>query len=202
MTIYKPMTKKQLKGVVAEYAATFPDWMMLEDNTAFFRDHGPIRQMIWLQRLSYAAYRPTHVISALPIAIPSMLTQLMDVRNRQVEFKWHERKWRGAVAAMEQQFKPNIRKPIDLAEVLTLCEAEVREATNDLAMLAILYAWLERKAEATDCCERMQHCPLPTLAPMPKWEEAMRSFGRDLARAIEAGNERAFLSQRDASYPK
>jgi hypothetical protein len=60
-------------------------------------------------------------------------------------------------------------------------------------MLAVLYAWLGRDAEALDCCERMQHCPLPTLAPMPEWEDAMRTFGRALAKAVGAGTAREFL---------
>ena len=126
--------------------------------------------------------------------MPRMLHQLLDVKHREVEYRWHERKLADTLAAMEQQFLPNIRKPLDVVAVLTLCEAETRPgSTNDLTMLAILYAWLGRDNEALDSCERLQHCPLPTLAPMPEWEETMRSFGRELAEAVKGGTAREFL---------
>lgn len=123
-----------------------------------------------------------------------MLTQ-NTFRPTTVEYEGHERNWRAMLIAMDSQFKPSIRKPLDIAEVLELCEAEARETTNDLAMLAILYAWLERDDDAWRCCERMQSSPLPTLAPMPQWEQEMKSFGHSLAREIEVGGGRKFLER-------
>jgi hypothetical protein len=195
---YTPMTKAQLKAVVAEYRLLFPGWKLLANGTAFVRSSGPVQQMIWFQKMSSAAYRPTHGISSLVLreAHVRMLPQVLDVKHREVEHRWHERKLADTVAAMEQQFRPDIRKPLDIADVLALCEAEARsmsDTTNNMAMLAILHAWLGHPSEALDYCERMQHCPLPTLAPMPEWEEAMRSFGRDLASALSAGNARPLL---------
>jgi hypothetical protein len=192
---FAPITKVQLKAVVSDYSAMFPDWKIIQDGTAFVRSLGPVRQMIWFQKMGSAAYRPTHVINTTVLPMPRMLHQLLDVKHREVEIRWHERKLPETVAAMEQQFRPNIRKQLDIAEVLALCEAEARpDATNDLAMLAILYAWLDRKAEALDCCERMEHCPVPTIAPMPEWEEAMRAFGGELADAIRKNNAKPFLA--------
>ncbi|WP_294293351.1 hypothetical protein [uncultured Sphingomonas sp.] len=195
---YTPITKAQLKEVVAQYAAKFPDWVMFVDGTAFVRREGPIQQMIWFQKMSSASYRPTHGIRSLvlPEAFIRMLPQMLDVKHREVEHRWHERKFGATLTAMEQQFRPDIRKPLDIAEALALCEAEAAampDTTNNMTMLAILNAWLGCDAEALNRCERMQHCPLPTLAPMAEWEAAMRAFGRDLARAVEAGTARAFL---------
>ncbi|MEO7172781.1 hypothetical protein [Flavobacterium sp.] len=195
---YTPMSKGQLKTVVSEYAARFPEWAVFVDGTAFVRRSGPIQQMIWFQKMSSAAYRPTHGISslALPDAHIRMLSQVLDVKHREVEHRWHDRKFADTLAAMEQQFRPDIRKPLDIAEVLALCEAEAAampDTTNNMAMLAILNAWLGREAEALDCCERMQRCPLPKLAPMPEWEEAMRVFGRNLVKAVHAGSAREVL---------
>lgn len=195
---YTPISKGQLQAVVSDYAARFPEWAIFVDGTAFVRCSGPIRQMIWFQKMSSAAYRPTHGISSLvlPKAHIRMLPQVLDVKHREVEHRWHDRKFAATLAAMEQQFRPDIRKPLDIAEVLVLCEAEAAampDMTNDMAMLAILYAWLGRNIEALDCCERMQRCPLPKLAPMPEWEEAMRAFGRNLAKAVQAGSAREFL---------
>lgn len=195
---YTPMSKGQLKAVVADYAARFPKWVIFVDGTAFVRRSGPVRQMIWFQKMSSASYRPSHGIGSLvlPEAHIRMLPQVLDVKHREVEHRWHERKFADTLAAMEQQFRPDIRKPLDIADVLALCETEAAsmpDRTNDMAMLAILYAWLGRDTEALDCCERMQHCPLPTLAPMPEWEEAMRAFGRELASAVSVGGGRRFI---------
>jgi len=195
---YTPMTQGQLKAVVTEYAARFPEWVIFVDGTAFVRRSGPIQQMIWFQKMNFAAYRPTHGISSLvlPEAHIRMLPQVLDVKHREVEHRWHDRKFADTLAAMEQQFRPDIRKPLDIAEVLALCEARAAtmpDTTNNMAMLAILYAWLGRNTEALNCCERIQHCPLPKLAPMPEWEEAMRAFGYNLAEAVQAGSAREFL---------
>jgi hypothetical protein len=58
---YAPMTKAQLKAIVADYSAMFPGWNLFPDGTAFVRGLGPVQQMIWFQNMrSY--YRPTHVI--------------------------------------------------------------------------------------------------------------------------------------------
>lgn len=195
---YTPMTKGQLKAVVSEYAARFPEWAIFVDGTAFVRRSGPIQQIIWFQKMSSAAYRPTHGMSSLvlPEAHIRMLPQVLDVKHREVEHRWHDRKFADTLVAMEEQFRPAIRMPLDIAEVLVLCDAEAAampDTTNNMAMLAILNAWLGRDADALDCCERMQHCPLPKLAPMPEWEEAMRAFGRDLAKAVQAASAREFL---------
>ena len=198
MKKYTPMTKAQLKGVVAEYAARFPEWSIFVDGTAFVRRCGPIQQMIWFQKMSSASYRPSHGIRSLvlPDAFIRMLPQVLDVKHREVEYRWHERKFADTLAAMEQQFRPDIRKPLDIAEVLALCEAEAQSVpatTNNMAMLAILHAWLDHDDEALDRCERMQHCPMPTLAPMPEWEVAMRAFGLALAEAVRGRVGREFL---------
>ncbi len=203
---HKPMTKAQLKAVVADYAAKFPDWTLVHDGTAFVRNSGPIQQIIWFQTLKTGDYRPTHGISALTLweAHIRMLPQMLDVRNRESSQNQHTTRMPNMLAAMEQQFKPDIHKPLDIAEVLALCETEagaMPDTTNNMAMLAILNAWLGRDAEALDYCERVQHCPLPTLAPMPEWEEAMRNFGRDLAKAVGAGTAREFLESA-AEEPK
>lgn len=195
---YTPMTKAELKEVVAEYAAIFREWVVFVDGTAFVRREGPIQQMIWFQKMRSAAYRPTHGVNSLvlPEAHIRMLPQVLDVKHREIENRWHERKFAATVAAMEQQFRPDIRRPLDIAEVLALCEVEavaMPDTTNNMTMLAILSAWLGRDAQALDFCERMQHCSLSTLAPIPEWEAAMRAFGRDLSRAVKARTARAFL---------
>ncbi|AKM07956.1 hypothetical protein [Pelagerythrobacter marensis] len=203
---YQKMTKKQIKEIVAEYAAHFPEWTPYADGAAFVRESGPVRQMIWFQALRTGDYRPTHGISSLvlPEAYIRMLPQMLDVRNRESNLKQHASRMPGMLAAMEQQFRPDVRKPLDITDVLALCEAEagtMQDTTNNMTMLAILSTWLGRDAEALGYCERMQHCSPPMLAPMPEWEDAMRTFGRELAGAIESGHGKAFLEDAIAGNP-
>ncbi|MBW8311225.1 MAG: hypothetical protein K0M64_04245 [Rhizobium sp.] len=194
MKKYAPITKAQLKAVVVDYASALPEWSLLPDGTGVVRSFGPLQQMIWFQKMSSAAYRPTHVMNTTVSPIPRMLHQLLEVKHREIEVGRHEQKLPEVVAAMEQQFRPAIRKPLNIAEVLELCEVDSRrDSLNDLVMLAVLYAWLERKAEALECCSRMELCPLPTLAPAPEWEAMMRTFGGQLADAVERGDGRSFL---------
>ena len=197
------MTKKQLKAVVADYATALPDWSLIYHGTALARNFGPIEQLIGFEQMT-GSYRPIHGIRslALPDAEIRMLPQHL-TRPTTIRLAFHSQKWPEMLAIMEQEFKPDIRKPLDIAEVLALCEeraSAMPDSTNNMAMLAILSAWLGRDAQALDYCERMQHCPLPTLAPMPEWEEAMRNFGRELAGAIAAGSGKAFLE--DAISPQ
>lgn len=200
MAIPLPMSKTQLTNVVKCYATMFPDWEMF-GAVGFFRAEGPIRQEIGFEALASGAYRPASVIVARPLPTSSMLFQHLDVRHRQVLLRQHDSRRKDIVAAMEQQFKPAIRKPIDVEEVAALCEREARNATNDLAMLAILYAWLGRDDEAIDCCQRMEQAPTPTLAPRLDWERRHIEFGCDLTKAVTAGTGRQFLeaASRDAA---
>lgn len=191
---YQRMTKAQLKKVVADYAAIFSGWSLFQD-TAFIRTHGPIRQMVWFEALRTGDYRPRNGISAVSMPIVRMLPQMLDVRHREASVSQHEARMPGIVAAMEEQFLPDIRKTIDAGKVLALCEARAKpNSANDQAMLAILYSWLDHRQEALDCCLRMQSGQLPTIAPIPEWEQQIKAFGRDLANAIERGEARTFLA--------
>lgn len=189
---YLPLTKKQLGEIVECYTTVFPDWELV-NGQVFARTHGSIVQHVGIETLRYKAYRSWSGIAALPLPTVRMLHQFLDIKHRQVELRAHPTTWKAIVAAMEQQFQPPIRKPLDLQEVKELCEQQAKESTNDLCMLAILNAYLGEKEKALACCERMQTLAPPTLAPRLDWEERHREFGRQLRQAIEAGNERQFL---------
>ncbi|AQT68254.1 hypothetical protein STSP2_01410 [Anaerohalosphaera lusitana] len=144
---YRPLTKKQLKEIVECYAAEFPDWEIV-DGDRLVRSLGPVLQQIGFQGLSYQAYRPMGVIRALPYPSVKMLPQFLDIKHDVIDMRAHPRKWRSAIAAMEEQFVPPIRQPLNLREVMRLCEQTAREKTNDLCMLAILNAYLGEKLQA------------------------------------------------------
>lgn len=191
---YKPMTARQLREVVADYAAALPDWGLGNDGLSIARLAGPVKQVIWFQKMNYAAYRPTHVVNITPLSMPRLLHQLLDVRHREIEYNSHGRKWRDVLIAMEQQFKPDIREPLHIEEVLALCEAAAQpDKSNDLIILAVLHGWLGHEAKTLEYCAAIQRSTVPAIAPIPEWELSMRSFGIDLENAAKLGTAREFL---------
>jgi hypothetical protein len=192
MLRYQRMTNRQLKEIVADYAASLPAWRSFE-GTAFVREHGPVRQTVWFEALRTGAYRPMSGIGASALPMVAMLPQMLDVRHRQATLRQHPDRKAAIMVAMEQQVRPSIHMPLDIAEILGLCEAEAREATNDFAMLAILHAWLGQRGKALSYCSRAQSCPPPTLAPIPEWETQIKTFCRSLAGAVEMGTASDFL---------
>ena len=55
-------------------------------------------------------------IWALPLPTVAMLHQFLDVKHEQVLPRQHPVRWKGVVAAMEEQFQPSIRKALDLRQ--------------------------------------------------------------------------------------
>ncbi len=198
---YLPMTKKELREVVQCYATAFPDWKII-NGQVFSRSYGPIEQYVGIETLRYKAYRPWSAIRCLPLFTVRMLHQVLDIKHRHIELRVHPTKWKDVIVTMEQQFRPAIRKPLDLWEVKYLCEQEARESTNDLCMLAILNAYLGEKEKAISCCQKMQTVPPPTLAPRLDWEQQHREFGRQLRQAIEQGKAREFLEWEQSEWER
>jgi hypothetical protein len=198
---YLPLTKKQLNEIVSCYAPMFAEWECVKGQV-FTRTHGPIMQCVGIEPLRYKAYRPWSSIRATPLPTVRMLHQVLDIKHRAVELRAHPLKWKEVMAAMEEQFEPPIRKPLDLREIGGLCEQRARQSTNDLCMLAILNAYTGETEKALISCEQMQSLPAPTLAPRLDWEERHKEFGRQLRQAIEAGKERQFLDAAAAAAPE
>jgi hypothetical protein len=185
------LSREDLTAIVRQYAGEFEGWA-LTDDLAIYRDEFPIRQMMWFEPLSVSEYyRPTTGIHALPLPMARMLDDCLHYATRQID---HADRWRENISAMEHRFRPDIRQPIDLGDVTRLCEAEAQDSANDFVMLAILYAWLGEQEEAKRCCIRMQSSPPPRIAPLIEWELEMKAFGVQLAKAIESGRERQFLT--------
>lgn len=188
----KPLTKKQLAEIVECYATAFSDWEIVKGQV-FARSSGPICQLVGIEVLRSGAYRPWSGIRAIPLADVRMLHQFLDIKHVQILPRQHPLMWQSVVAAMNEQFRPQIRQPLDLREIKGLCEQVVRPTTNDLCMMAILCASIGENQQALSCCDRMEQVGPPTLASRPDWERGHRDFGRKLRHAIEAGDERQFL---------
>ena len=192
MGIPRQLTRKQLGEIVESYATVFADWKII-NGQVFARSHGPIVQHVGFEALRSGAYRPWCGISCLSMPTVSMLYQLLDVKHRQVLLREHPSMRKDVAAAMEQQFRPSIHKPLDLGEIRGLCREEARETTNDLCMLAVLHAYLGETKQSLSYCERMQAVPPPTLAPRLDLEQRRKEFGQQLMRSILTGSERQFL---------
>jgi hypothetical protein len=191
------MTTKQLKEVVADYVATFEGWRSFQ-GTAFVREHGPVQQMVWFEAPSTGEYRTMCIIKASMLHWVQMLLQSLDLRHRP-KLKQHPDRKAGVVAAMEQQFRPSIRHPIDIIEVLRLCESEARETVNDWAMLAILNAWLGRRDQALSYCSRVQSGSPLVITPL---DPEIKSFCDSLAGAVTRGTAPDFLQSAIQEHAK
>lgn len=188
----EPLSKKQLAEIIECYATVFPDWEIV-NGQVFSRISGPICQLVGIEVLRSGAYRPWAGIRAVPVPDVRMLHQFLDIKHVQILPRQHPVMWRDVVAAMEQQFRPSIRKPLDLREIKGLCEHEARPTTNDFCMLAILSAYLGERQQALSYCEKMEKVGPPALAPRLDWERRHLEFGRQLRQAIGDENERQFL---------
>lgn len=188
----KKITKAQLAKIAKCYSDVFPDWEFL-DGSRLVRICFPIIQQIGFEATSSGSYRPATQIRALPLPTIRMLPQFLDAKHCQIHLREHLSKWESVVTAMEQQFLPSIRKPMDLREIEKLCEQAAHEKTKDYSMLAILNAWLGEREKAILYCQRVQTVPPLRPDPRPEWELEQQDFCRKLHQAIEAGSGRQFL---------
>lgn len=194
-----PLTKKQLVGYFQPYRDALPDWGT-EYDVMLTRTHGPLRQAIHFQALRSGAYRPSHAVDIL-VRVPdgcSILHRHLDVKHREVLPRDHAAKWPLVLRAMEEQFLPPIRKPLDVAEVLRLAEAETDRDhianINYLTGLTVLNAYLGKAERAIFWCGRVEETAAHLGRPLGDWETRKRCFILDLQQAIKAGKEQEFLS--------
>jgi hypothetical protein len=194
-----PLTKKQLLGYFQVYRDAFPDWKV-EHGVMLTRSLGPISQHIPFQNLQYGAYRPSCSIRVIgpPDGGSALLIQLLDVKHREVEPRQHDTKWPLVLKAMEEQFVPNIRKPLDMEEVVRLAEEEVGhdgvESIRECTGLATLNVHLRRFKKAIEWCDRAE-ASLGRIGREPvAWELAQAQFASQLRGAIQNDRGLEFLA--------
>jgi hypothetical protein len=139
-------------------------------------------------------------VRPLPLPTIATLGQFLDIKHRGTLLRQHADRWRSVVAAMEQQFRPSVRAPLDLLEVRDQCEEWSLAQAADFCILGILSAYVGDRQKALWYCERIGTAAPPTLAPQPEWERSYIAFGRELSAAIEAGNERQFIDDAAARH--
>jgi hypothetical protein len=203
----KPLTKKELREFFQVYQEAFPDWDV-EHHVMLTRSAGPISQNIPFQSLSYGAYRPECMIDVAgpPDGGARLLHQMLDVEHRQVERRQHVTEWPKVLKAIEEQFVPDVRKPLDVGEVLRLAEEEaLRDRISNeryLNGLATLNVHVGRDDRAVEWCDRAESSfkEFADAMPPPDWMLKQVEFARRLRDAIREGRGRQFLDEaRDQS---
>lgn len=194
----KPLTRAQLVGFFKDYRDAFPEWSV-ERDVVLFRAVGPIKQVIAFEALRSGAYRPSHGVRvAGPPGGGQILFQFLDIRHREVSPREHAAQWPLVVQAMEEQFVPPIRRPLDLGEVL---RHGGEEATGDgansvtLSSLAALSAHLEEFDQSLAWCDRSSSRLAGMGRELADGESRLVRFNEQLREAIQSGRAGEFLRQ-------
>lgn len=195
----KPISKAQLRVFFDDYAAVFPEWKRQSD-TAIVRGAGPAEQRIGIEGLRSGAYRPWCIVEVqlAPLGRAlGILPRHLDIKHREVRPQQHAAKWREVVGAIEEQFQPPVRQPLELEDTLRRGAAEVLDARVENAnydcALAGLATYVGMDEEALRWCERaIARFETPARTPFP-WEAPLVQFARGLARATRSGEGRTFL---------
>jgi hypothetical protein len=194
-----PLTKKQLIAYFQPYREAFADWTV-EHDVMLTRTHGPLRQAIHFQALRSGAYRPSHAIDIL-VPVPdgcSILHKHLDVKHREVLPREHPAKWPLVLKAMEEQFLPPVRKPLDAPETLRFGEEEAErdriDNINYMTGLAVLNAYLRNAERALYWCGRIEKRAAHMGRQLGDWEIRKRRYALELQQGIEVGKDREFLT--------
>jgi hypothetical protein len=193
-----PLKKTELVQYFQVYRDAFPDWAV-EHDVVLTRRQGPIRQYIAFEALRSGSYRPSCAVTPV-LRIPdgcTFLHQFLDVKHESVSRRQHPIKAPLVLKAMEEQFIPPVREPLDVVEIVERCERDVHERNiqnmNHFAGLAALTAFLGRRDRAVYWCDQAE-MRFANLGRQPgDWEVRKAQFAIDLRHAVESGNAREFL---------
>lgn len=197
----KRMTKAQLRGLFKDYRSAFPEWSV-EHDIVLTRTLGPVKQNIGFQALRDGAYRPSNSIHiAGAPGVGQLIFQFLDIRHREVSPREHPTMWPGIVKAMEDQFLPDIRKPLELSQVLQISENWVKredcETPKLCSTLATLSAHLGDLDRSQKWCDRSNALLASMGRDLVDWELRLFTFNNQLKNAIYSGTFRSFLQQKN-----
>ena len=192
----RPLTKQELTKYFSDYRREFPDWAV-EHDVVLTRQQEPLKQRIAFEALRDGTYRPSHSMDVLIAPDVGILPRFLDIKHREILPREHAGKWRQVVRAMEEQFQPSIRKPLDVVEVLRLGEQEValspQANANYLTGLAALSAYVGDVERALSWGDRVEERLRSQGRPPAPWELRLADFNRRLRQAVQSGQQRAFL---------
>lgn len=147
------------------------------------------KQYIAFEGLRAGSYRPSCSVEIVgPPERTQVLFRFLDIKHREVLPREHSAKWPLVLKAMQQQFVPSVRKPIDVAEVLRLVEEEVeRERVNNInysVALAVLNAHVGKSQRAVSWCNRAEQQAAERGTAIAEWESRQMQFLKRLQEAI------------------
>lgn len=191
-----PLTTRQLIGYVNSYLESFPDWSV-ENDVVLARSHGPLKQRIAFEALRSGAYRPSCSVAVLTAPDGQLLFRYLDIKHREILPRQHSSRRSLVLRAMEEQFLPSIREPLNVAKVLHLAEEEVLRdriaKTNDSVALAALYVHVGNLDRAKWWCDQVP-LQLASLGREPaRWEQAHARYAEQLRDAVVHGRAESFL---------
>ncbi|MCE3016765.1 MAG: hypothetical protein ACK56W_10425 [Pirellula sp.] len=188
----KPMTKAELRRYVASYELLFEDWSK-QDGVGFFRLSGPFAQQVWFENLRSGAYRPVMTVSMLIMQGGATLHQFLDIKNRDILPRDHDRKHESVLNAMQGEFRPSITEPLDVTETIQMFVAQATERILDASSLASLYAYCGNLAKANESIAIVRQLA-KSKEELFDWEQNLVRDTESLATAIESGNQEAYLA--------
>jgi hypothetical protein len=196
----KPLSKRELDEFFQVYRDAFPEWEA-DAPYALSRSRGPITQVIGFESLSYGAYRPTCgvVVVGPPDGGSTLLPQMLDVKHRQIERRQHQSEWPKILRAIEDQFVPDVRRPLDVADVLSLAEKEASGGVANLRYLnglAVLSVYAGHDDRAIKWCDRAEASSSRVRrTSWPDWMVKQVAFARELREAIRTGRANELLTR-------
>ena len=126
------------------------------------------------------------------------MPQMLDVKHREVSRREHAEEWPKVLRAIEEQFVPDVRKPLDIVEVLQLAEEEASKGANGryLNGVAALSAYVGQDDRAIEWCNRAEASfnEFGQATPCPDWMLKQADFTRSLREAIQNGRGKEFLA--------
>jgi hypothetical protein len=188
----KPMTKSELRCYVATYEHLFGGWNK-QDGVGFFRLSGPFAQQVWFENLRSGAYRPVMTVSILIMRGGATLHQFLDIKNREILPRDHDRKHENVVNAMQGEFRPNIVEPLDQTETVRMFVAQATERILDGSSLASLFAYIGDLQKAKESIAIVRQLA-KSKGELFDWERNLVQETESLATAIESGNQDAYLA--------
>ncbi|MHC2069279.1 hypothetical protein ACYFX5_17540 [Bremerella sp. T1] len=190
----KPLTKQELLKVFDSYSDAFANWNKDAGTSTYFRTSGPVKQQVWFERLRSGGYRPSSGVRILVAPGVAMLHQFLDVRHRQILLSRHEAMRLSVIEGMMTQFLPHINQPLNVAEVLRLCEAEATDHISDICGVAALAAHQGKNELARKWCEKAEASMISLGRKPAEWELAYHNFVKQLEIALKSNTEAAFLN--------
>lgn len=186
------ITKQQLRSIVADYAAVLP-WSHLVPE-ALVRSCGPFLQAITFERLSGGDYRPMNFVQVLVAPDDGkrgrvdFLAQTLQQSPHVLSLRSHHERMPAMVRAMEVEFVPAIREPLDVEQTLRLCEESAVPTCAQVYAMAAVNAYLGRYDTAQAWCDRFDAAVNRLCLPWQDWQFQQKAFLSTLQEWIADGS--------------